>query len=656
MTTKRGNMLWKRLEAIFLMIIMLIVSSVPNVAEAAITTGIQNVEDIDFSDFSNWRSGVYYYTNGKYVEDSRRICLNNYVTFTSDTFKAHITNSHFRILIRELNSSKSFLRSVTLVNGQEYEPGTSAEYLAISVYKYVNGEADMSYSVFEEMFEKGFVAELCEVKDITTDSSNDTTIDSATDIEGSGAQTEREDVEDIDFTDFSNWRSGYYHQYTGKYAGYSTRICLNDYVTFRNEEYEVSINTSGYHMLIREMDENLKLIKSYDLADGKTYTPSADTMYLAISIYKLSESGVTYATFKNLFANGFEAKLVAMEEEDDVVIEEDKVIVGGVIENVQSSVTVNGSSASVGKTLFYASLREALINGDTSEVDVSDYKVLSTDFYITHWPKLKEECYVEYHSGKSIYPNITMKDNYVMTFQYQNMDDDYVERLVRVKASLNEFLNMVDSEMSDLDKILLAHEYVVNLTEYKLVNNISYTAGGPLGNGYGVCMGYADAMMVLLHELGIETTMVTSTAMNHSWVYVELDGSWYHIDPTWADTKRGNNGKNMHRFLIRNDAEFKTIEADKAHYDWSVADVTVASTSTKYTEWYVHDVAGSMYYYDGMWYYWDMSTNSILCSDIEGKTTQIVYDGSNLGTITLNNISDGMLSYYIGSTLYYIAL
>lgn len=645
MTTGKRNKLWKRLEAILLIAVMLVVCSVPSVTEAA-TDSIQKVEDIDFSDFSNWRSGVYYHTNGKYEPNDQRICLNNYVTFTNKAFTAHITDTSYKLLVRELNASKSFLRTVTLVNGQKYEPGSSAVYLAISLYKGVGVEHGVSYTTYKTMFANGFVAELCAIKNTSTNTST------STDVKESEVQTEKYDVEDIDFSEFLNWKSGCYHWTTGKYEVRNDRICLNDYVSFRNKEYTVSISASGYHLLIREMDKNLKFIKSHDLANGATFIPGQNVEYLAITIYKTSGSDITYNTYKTLFANGFEAKLQVVSTKDDIIVEDIPVI-----ENVMGSVqlpTLNSSSPSTGKELFYSKLKNALVTGNSSVIDVTGCKVTDIEFYQTHWPKLKEECYLEYQSGKGIYPTITCKDGYIVSFQYKSMDADFANRLNRVRTSVNEYLTMIDSKMSDLDKILLAHEYVVNRTEYKSVSDISYTAGGPLGDGYGVCMGYAYAMMVLLHEADIETAYVSSSTMNHGWVYVKLNDNWYHIDPTWDDTRKGDKQKYIHRFLLRNDAEFK--ENDVSHYDWKVPDANVASTSTKYKNWYVHDVAGTMYYYDGLWYYWDINTNSILCSDVEGSKKQTIYDGSKLGTITLKGISNGMLSYSIGSKVYYIDL
>ena len=58
-----------------------------------------------------------------------------------------------------------------------------------------------------------------------------------------------------------------------------------------------------------------------------------------------------------------------------------------------------------------------------------------------------------------------------------------------------------------------------------------------------VCYGYATAMKVLLDRAGIENAYVEGWAYNgkngsgeqHAWNYVNVDGSWYAVDPTWND-------------------------------------------------------------------------------------------------------------------------
>jgi len=68
--------------------------------------------------------------------------------------------------------------------------------------------------------------------------------------------------------------------------------------------------------------------------------------------------------------------------------------------------------------------------------------------------------------------------------------------------------SVTNSSMSDLEKELAIHGYVVKNTAYDFDNYInervpddSYTAYGTLINGKAVCQGYADTMKLLLMTL-----------------------------------------------------------------------------------------------------------------------------------------------------------
>ena len=54
-----------------------------------------------------------------------------------------------------------------------------------------------------------------------------------------------------------------------------------------------------------------------------------------------------------------------------------------------------------------------------------------------------------------------------------------------------------------------------------------------------VCQGYACAVQYLLGQLGIQSVIVSGTALGdaHAWNLICLDGEYYYMDATW-----GNNG------------------------------------------------------------------------------------------------------------------
>lgn len=102
--------------------------------------------------------------------------------------------------------------------------------------------------------------------------------------------------------------------------------------------------------------------------------------------------------------------------------------------------------------------------------------------------------------------------------------------------------------MTDLDKLLLAHDYIVNNNAYYLTYNedgteyfgdgYSFNAYGILVNKQGVCQGLSYAYPCILKALGYPVEnirQIRSTKMKHMWNFVKLDDKWYHVDLTWDD-------------------------------------------------------------------------------------------------------------------------
>ncbi len=72
-------------------------------------------------------------------------------------------------------------------------------------------------------------------------------------------------------------------------------------------------------------------------------------------------------------------------------------------------------------------------------------------------------------------------------------------------------------------------------------NPNAFTAYGALVEGKAVCEGYSRAMQLLLHQVGIECTLVSGAGVRnpvaHMWNLVTIDGRNYHLDVTWDDSE-----------------------------------------------------------------------------------------------------------------------
>ena len=113
---------------------------------------------------------------------------------------------------------------------------------------------------------------------------------------------------------------------------------------------------------------------------------------------------------------------------------------------------------------------------------------------------------------------------------------------------------IITPDMSDYDKELAIHDYIVKNCEYGYTdgaNEYAFRAYGVLVQGKAVCNGYAEAMALLLNCVGVENEIMTGWADGelHAWNRVKLDGKWYQVDSTWDDPIPDRIGYAGHIFL-----------------------------------------------------------------------------------------------------------
>lgn len=130
-----------------------------------------------------------------------------------------------------------------------------------------------------------------------------------------------------------------------------------------------------------------------------------------------------------------------------------------------------------------------------------------------------------------------------------------------LESAVKKVLKGVKSSMSDYEKILYLHDWLIkNATPDQHNYADTYTdddgktittewngkwgksiwpntAYGAIVDGHTTCIGYAKALFYLLGEAGFDCTFAVGvgTSARHIWVKVKCDGKWYNIDPTWND-------------------------------------------------------------------------------------------------------------------------
>lgn len=239
------------------------------------------------------------------------------------------------------------------------------------------------------------------------------------------------------------------------------------------------------------------------------------------------------------------------------------------------------------------------------------------------------------------------------------LDMDSVQSHLSVlENAMSEALSCIEPGMSELEKVLAIHDYIVQVCDYDVENlnadtltDADFSTWGVLIDGKAVCQGYAEAFCSLITKLGIDSYFVGSRAMNHAWNLVYLDGYWYHLDATWDDPtfagttfyRRKNNdyadeGYVSHGYFLKSDSEFKSL----GHYGWSNS-LPQADKSGSFSSYCFYNVNSHMNYYNAYWYYLNPQNRNLLY--------KAKIDGSSKVSISLLDTADYV--HKLENSLYY---
>ena len=206
-------------------------------------------------------------------------------------------------------------------------------------------------------------------------------------------------------------------------------------------------------------------------------------------------------------------------------------------------------------------------------------------------------------------------------------------------AAANIALAQVNDSMTELEKALVLHDYLVVHCRYnwrvaagpayedtdEVNGGTPWMSYGALVLGDAVCQGYALAYKYLLNQVGIPSVYVASDAMNHAWNMVYLNGNWYHVDATWDDPTPNLEGACKHGNFLRSDSGIE----ETGHRGWEQL-YTCSSTAYESGGYIFNDLAFPVYYQDGAYYYIKKTAETIY--DYYGKYA--LYKGPLNGTGT----------------------
>lgn len=228
------------------------------------------------------------------------------------------------------------------------------------------------------------------------------------------------------------------------------------------------------------------------------------------------------------------------------------------------------------------------------------------------------------------------------------------DEIIEKTAQIDEIVNGLIEEASALEtmeeKAILVHNYLALTNRYNsdILAGVSgsavpytvYNIHGALIDRNAVCQGYALAFNHIMRRMGCRADFVMSTAMNHGWSTIELDGYWYHVDVTWDDPTYDKCGNLDYENLFLSDdgivATGHTSFDDIASANATTTDYT---SSDKYDDWFLHEkstVKNNIVYNDGAWYFFKIlgSGKYELC-----MAEDILVSSDELQYTTLKSIS-----------------
>ncbi len=134
-------------------------------------------------------------------------------------------------------------------------------------------------------------------------------------------------------------------------------------------------------------------------------------------------------------------------------------------------------------------------------------------------------------------------DDTIVEFYSVLSADECESYIDRFNKRIRELLLGIEKGKSEYAREKLVHDAILKSCTYKTgVKSTGdgwqyFTAYGVVVEGDAVCEGYAKSMQMLLSRVGISSVMIKGDAegVSHMWNCVELNGEWYHVDPTWDD-------------------------------------------------------------------------------------------------------------------------
>lgn len=190
-----------------------------------------------------------------------------------------------------------------------------------------------------------------------------------------------------------------------------------------------------------------------------------------------------------------------------------------------------------GKTV-YDEMLSAILNHEekiklsTTDLDLMRraYTAVCGDYGGLFW--VEGYVFTRYTKGEELV-SLEFAPKYTMTKEERRIMQIQIDDIVAV------WLAGISINDTDYDKAKYVYELLALNTEYVKDATDSQNIISVFIKRQTVCQGYACAVQYLLDQLGVQSVIVSGTALGdaHAWNLIQLDGEYYYMDATW-----GNNG------------------------------------------------------------------------------------------------------------------
>lgn len=252
-----------------------------------------------------------------------------------------------------------------------------------------------------------------------------------------------------------------------------------------------------------------------------------------------------------------------------------------------------------------------------NQIDISAYRVPSSGFFSLYNQILNEHPDLFFVNGRCSWSH---DGTYVISVSPEYDSSYTTADVTDYQNTVQKIIGMLGSDWSDMEKLLFLHDYLVTHCEYDLSYS-RYNAHDALVVGSAVCQGYALAFCDLCLKSGIPCTVISSSAINHAWDLITLDGENFYIDCTWDDPSNNwYEGYCKHsNFMLSKSG----LAASHNGTDWTDGAINVYANDTTSTR------------YDGAWWT-DVNTAVPLIGHIGAYTTE-----NDFGSFYLRNMRTG---------------